>query len=133
METTNRKKPKPTPEVIGRILDHIADGGTLRGARAREGVSYHSAWKTLKKHYPKEYEAVKECGTQRLVDEALIRAMNSTNETATADATFCDYVQWLASRRLSAEYGARRNVTVRKGSGFVLEGDLLAPEEPSHP
>ena len=130
METI-KKKPKPTPGLIARILSHIADGGTLREVCLREGVSYHSAWKTLKKHYPKEYDQAKECGTALLVDMALTRAMNSTTATAQEDATFCDYVRWLAERRLSREYGARRNVTVGKGSGFILEGDLLAPGEPS--
>jgi hypothetical protein len=120
-----------TDERIARILSHIADGETLREVCLREGVSYHSAWKALKKHHSEEYEAAKECGTQRLVDEALIRAMNSTTATAQEDAMFCDYVRWLVERRLSREYGARRTVTIGEGSGFVLEGDVLAPGEPS--
>ncbi len=120
-----------TDERIARILSHIAAGGTLREGCARESVGYHRAWRTLKKHYPKQYEATKSCGTEFLVEMALIRAMNSTTATAKEDAMFCDYVRWLAERRLSREYGARRNVTVGKGSGFVLEGDLLAPGEPS--
>lgn len=128
---TNRKKPKPTPKVIGRILDSVADGGTLREACAREEVSYHSACKTLRNFYRLEYEATKECGIQKLVDMAFQHAMTSTNETATADAMFCGFVMWLAERRLSAEYGTRRTVTVGKGTGFILRGDLLVPEEPN--
>ena len=117
-----------THEAIGRILANIAEGGTLKTACAKEGVSYHSAWKTLTRKYRLEYEGAKACGTNLLVEMALTKAMNSTEATAAADKMFCDCVRWLAERRLSQEYGTRQTMTVGKGPSFVLEGDLLAPE-----
>lgn len=116
-----------TPAVIARILSAIANGMTLKGICAREGVSYSSAWKMLTRRYPSEYESAKECGTQKMVDMAFARALHSTPETAASDRMFCDYVRWLAERRLSKEYGNHKAVTIKKGPSFILEGNLLTP------
>lgn len=121
-------KKKLSKAALFRILVKIAGGGTLLQGAKDEEVNYEHCWNTLTKKYPVEYARAKACGTEALVEGALVCAKNSLSENAAGDRNHLDFVKWLASRRSPGDYGDKQTVVMEKDERIIIDtGTWIAP------
>jgi NAD-dependent oxidoreductase involved in siderophore biosynthesis len=110
------KKPPTHPDfrldVMRRICERISRGELAAAAAHAEGISAPTVWRWTAEDETARtmYAHAKHQAADALAEEAIRIALETTNETYSADRLKVDTLKWAAAKRRPKEYGERQAV-----------------------
>jgi transposase len=108
---------QPIPEaeklrIFTAICDAVAHGVLVRDAAKEYGINPATIWKWAAEDdvLGKLYAHAKHQAADALAEEAIRIALETTNETYSADRLKVDTLKWAAAKRRPKEYGERQAI-----------------------
>ena len=99
-------------DVMRRICDRISRGELAAAAAQAEGLNASTVWRWTAEDETARtmYAHAKHQAADALAEEAIRIALETTNETYSADRLKVDTLKWAAAKRRPKEYGERQAV-----------------------
>jgi hypothetical protein len=98
--------------IFSGVCEAIAHGILVRDAVREYGVDAATIWRWAAENdaFSKMYAHAKHQAADALAEEAIRIALETTNETYSADRLKVDTLKWAAAKRRPKEYGERQAV-----------------------
>ena len=99
-------------DIMRRICDRISRGELAAAAAQAEGLNASTVWRWTAEDETARtmYAHAKHQAADALAEEAIRIALETTNETYSADRLKVDTLKWAAAKRRPKEYGERQAV-----------------------